>query len=821
MKVIKNNTYNFMDKDKTASVSTNPVFTHNILTISNKPLNQNSQNLSFKGFWYKPVLDEATKKVVTFNTSELLDIAKKHLGSSAEDLFNSVQRSKLSEAKNMVSFDNGKITFQKKTIPHLIYDGIIYPVKNLPVDLLSAGLKQLGKIKPLQDLADKAYGSKILKNLRQKSKIESKVNALRGLFETIEKNKNNPDISSELFQQSVKMFDVKTGNYDTKHERSLCRIVSGSIPAFFLANDAYNLSIMYNNNKEDANKEQKARFKQELVRIGANAYLTLITLGALQKQINNNKLAIVLNTGLTVLLTETIARLSSGKAITRLTPEQAKAINAKNNKTEDKSKENKSAESKPAANTKVKKNNDPLFSFNTLIKATAGIIVAGFGIKALRKNKSVSKFLGDAAKPFKEFYKKLTVNPDYKISKETFNNVVKKLRESGFNELAQKYEDTIEAANKAAALRQLEKETDIKIDELFTNVQKEKFFDYIAQNKAGELSHSNKEKLDKSSNVNEILTSYREMMNANTLNITNNYKNKVMVQTTNDDLLENLKKLSDSKELNGILAKYNQIYSEVQNSEFVHLGAKDKKIKPLIDFVIAPFKFAAGIVKFPYKVTNDIIGIFQKKKDIKLPQPLEARNINSLAISIDKMSKAVHKKDFNLKDFKDYVDVNILKAFNVDNISNISNNELANIAKTSATAATLWFLMTDNYNMAMLKSNGEDKEGAEEKFKGRFVQEMSRLFYQTLLIDLFNNSFKSQYHSSLLGMSWVTAACTFISEILNRKSIGMPILPHTKSELEEIEDKKNNATGLVGSYYNFMARLTGKKTLAERQSEKK
>lgn len=821
MKVIKNNTYNFMDKDKTASVSTNTVFTHNILTISNKPLNQNSQNLSFKGFWYKPVLDEATKKVVTFNTSELLDIAKKHLGSSAEDLFNSVQRSKLSEAKNMVSFDNGKITFQKKTIPHLIYDGIIYPVKNLPVDLLSASLKQLGKIKPLQDWADSKYNSKLLKDLRQKSKIESKVNALRGLFETIEKNKNNPDISSELFQQSVKMFDVKTGNYDTKHERSLCRIVSGSIPAFFLANDAYNLSMMYNNNKEDANKEQKARFKQELVRIGANAYLTLITLGALQKQINNSKLAIVLNTGLTVLLTEMIARLSSGKAITRLTPEQAKAINAKNNKTEDKSKENKSAESKPAANTKVKKNNDPLFSFSTLIKATAGIIIAGFGIKALRKNnKAVEKFFRDATKPFKEFYTKLTINPDYKISKETFNNVVRKLRESGFNELAQKYEDTVEASNKATALRQVEESSKIKLEGLIKDFHLETFTELIKKVKFENLSIENEAKLKKSNNINGAFDFVTNMKNDEAKKLNSDYKNKVMAKFTNNDLLEYIKK-SNNQEVKDFLNKYREVYSSMQSSEFVHLGAKNKKIKPLIDFVIAPFKFAAGIVKFPYKLTNDIHEIFIKKKDAKLPQPLEAKNINSLAISIDKMSKAVYKKDFNLKDFKDYVNDNILKAFNVDNVSNISNNELANIAKTSATAATLWFLMTDNYNMAMLKSNGEDKEGAEEKFKGRFVQEMSRLFYQTLLIDLFNNSFRSQYNSSLLGMSWVTATCTFISEILNRKSIGMPVLTHTKSELEEIENKKNNATGIVGGYYNFMARLTGKKTLAERKAEKK
>ncbi len=129
--------------------------------------------------------------------------------------------------------------------------------------------------------------------------------------------------------------------------------------------------------------------------------------------------------------------------------------------------------------------------------------------------------------------------------------------------------------------------------------------------------------------------------------------------------------------------------------------------------------------------------------------------------------------------------------------------------------------MTDNYNMVMLKSNGEDKDGAELKFKERLVQESSRLFYQTLLIDLFNSTFAAQYHNSLLGMSWITATNTFIGEILNRKSVGMPVQTHTKEELIQIEQNKENATGILKSYYDFMSRLTGKKSLSERKAEKK
>ena len=69
--------------------------------------------------------------------------------------------------------------------------------------------------------------------------------------------------------------------------------------------------------KDKANKEKKARFRQEVSRIGINAYITLITFGALQKLMNNSNLGIMLTTGLTALFTESVSRLSNGKHITR------------------------------------------------------------------------------------------------------------------------------------------------------------------------------------------------------------------------------------------------------------------------------------------------------------------------------------------------------------------------------------------------------------------------------------------------------------------------------------------------------------------------
>ena len=133
-----------------------------------------------------------------------------------------------------------------------------------------------------------------------------------------------------IFQRSMKPFDSKVGNYDTKHERALNRLVTGLPPAIFLANDAYNLSRMMDDNPNEAKKEKRIRFRQETSRILMSGYLTLITMGALNKLINNSKIGIMAMTGTTVLFTEMYSRLRNGKYITRLTPEQARQINEKN-----------------------------------------------------------------------------------------------------------------------------------------------------------------------------------------------------------------------------------------------------------------------------------------------------------------------------------------------------------------------------------------------------------------------------------------------------------------------------------------------------------
>ena len=732
-----------------------------------RPLNNNHHDLSFKGLSFMPKLYKPLEK--TYSKQAFLEFTRKYLGDMGEELLNDVAIIHRKRTNKLISMDGDNITIHKKTIPHLAWDGILYPFKILPGDVLNGLVEMAGKIPGLKGWSESTLKLPMFKNIRQRSKIDKKVNSLVGLI-TYRENKLKdaiegykkihgvaPDetalakitaeieknMQSSVFQTITKPFDYKTGNYDTKHERALNRLVSGLPPAVFLANDAYNLSRMMDDDPKAAEKERKTRFKQETSRILTSGYLTLITMGAFQKFINKSKFGIVLTTGITVLITEMFSRLSNGKHITRISPEKAREINKREHAPEAEIKPNAQVSSTGSTDNKevkMKEQQKPLLSFDTLMKASAVVLATGYAIKG-------------------------------------FKNI---------------------PAVKNAAL---------------------KFFENMNAEKSAKLG-INKEKLNADNAVKtfEDKVIYRPF--------TQFYKNitstayhvaPAKFEATVSVLRKNgYTQLADQYERVGKSAIKN-----IDGKEFLDLGSRDKmfsvfgkevSVKPFVNFIIAPFKFIWNTVTLPYWMIDEKIGnLFRKAKPKSMP-----KDIDALATSFDKISKkaqAFASGKMSASEFEDFIKINMTNAFNRDSMSNVSNAELSNLAKTAASVATIWFLMTDNYNMVMLKSNGNDKEGASTKFKERFVQEGSRLFYQTLLIDLFNSTFRNSYNASLLGMSWITLADTTLGEILTRSSVGIPVKAHTRDELIDIETKQNNSTGFKKKYYNFMQRLTGKRSI--------
>lgn len=729
-----------------------------------RPLKINHSDLTFKGL----SLGLYRKLDNTYSVKEFLAFSDRYLGKMGRELFEDITKKHATNTSKLISVNGDQITIAKKTIPHLAWDGIIYPFKVLPGDLLNGFVELLGKAPGLKNWSTKTLEKPFFKKIRQRSKLDSKINSLTGMItyrdikieSAIEKyaKENNikarkvngkkvydipadqkakiikdidAKMESNIFQSELKMFDPKSGNYDTKHERALNRLVSGLPPAIFLANDAYNLSRMMDDDSKAAEKERKIRFKQEVSRILTSGYLTLITMGAFQKFINKSKAGIMLTTGITVLVTEMYSRLANGKHITRLTPEQARKENERLNTPEAKIKpvETKTPITSTGINeTKPKEQQKPLLSFDTIMKASAVVLTLGYSIKGIKNLPAVKK----AAL---KYFENLKINDSTKYD----NLKIKDLD----------LDNAVETFEKKVLYRP------------FTN---------LYNRLTSEAFHVNPEKFNK---VVDELEKYDPVF----------------------------------------AAKYRKIGLEklttIDDKSYIDLGNKDKKVKPFVNLLIAPFKFMWNTVTLPYWMIDEkLMSVFRKSKPKNAPKDIEA-----LAKSFDRIARKALKKNLDRKQFQDYLQVNFLKAFNEDSLSSVSNAELSNLAKTAASIATIWFLMTDNYNMVMLKSNGNDRQGADTKFKERFVQEGSRLFYQTLLIDLFNSAFRNQYNSSLLGMSWITLTNTSLGEILTRSSVGTPCKAHTRDELIAIETKQNNSTGFKKKYYNFMQRLTGKRSI--------
>ena len=833
--------------------------------LNKSPLKTNSKELAFKGSFFS-----LYKEVSKADINKFLNSMDEPLDGMVRHLYDAVIKS------NLVKTEGNNVIVSKKTIPTLIGNGFSDPFLKFPGDILNGIVEGLGHIKPLEAWAEKTLEKPLFKKIRQRSKIDYEVNAFQGLIDfrkmTLKdalkneaqklgvkveeltddvKLKVEQDVDKNMqwyiFQRSMKPFDSKVGNYDTKHERALNRLVTGLPPAIFLANDAYNLSRMMDDNPNEAKKEKRIRFRQETSRILMSGYLTLITMGALNKLINNSKIGIMAMTGTTVLFTEMYSRLRNGKYITRLTPEQARQINEKNHAPEAEIKPEKLSfkSNSDNKNSSKEKTQKPLLSFDTLLKASIASVAIGFSIKGLRKIPRIDAAFDSVFKPFKNLYKNLSEISDYKVSQKQIDEVADALIEQGYQTRGSQYrqvairsrelvvEKVINELNKTSDIKAIDRfietlnKTDVHSDVIKKNfnsllgvLDKNNYQELVSKYQYKTVSGIKKDNELKT----ELLKIKTELQKSGKENadlvdkITKNGLNKII----DNDFYSQIKTaLEGAGDKNGKLFKN---YSDAVEG-FVNFGVRDKKVKPLVNFVITPFSFMWSIVKFPYKIANGVVELFMKKAP-KSSKSIDELNMEAVSKSFDKIYEQVGKyrkalasttdpsvREKYCKKFRDFVMDNTLKAFNVNTMSNLSNSDLSNLAKTAATAATIWFLMTDNYNMVMLKSNGNDVEGAETKFKERFVQEGSRLFYQTLLIDLFNKTFQKQYNSSLLGMSWISLTNTTIGEWLTRKSVGVPIGMHTREELLKFEEEQNNATGFKKEYYQFMKRLTGKRSI--------
>ena len=876
------------------------------------PLKREADDISFRGVSFKG-LESLRKSFALYNNKEYrlkdsLAFLKKYIGKAPVVLEENT--SSWEEIKKYITktADGSEVKIKEKNWTKQLFDSVISPITDIPFRIV-ASLKKSFFSKSNAAKKSAQHSGNIIKNQMDTLDNADIVNSLIGYMDSASKYKYDTDKirSAGLMSNALKMFDPKSGNYNAVHERALTRIVTGFIPAFFLANDAYNLSRICDDDPQKADKERKLRFNQETKRVLSNAYLQLITFGALSKWINKSKATFIGVTALTVVITEAFSRISNGKKIHMINKEEAIEMNKKEGtlpadyQPEKETITDKKNNSNPAFKSSqifqgfgfasdmplaqmsdtnspkkpvIPSDSKPLLSPGTIAKWFAGTIILAFALKhgkniKLQNGAKIGDYLKVISEKYNNAFNSIT-RRDYTLAKDEYRRIINKLKEYDttvgeyFEQVINRYQKTKMVESLAGEFAQVLNKAGLnELGEKFEHIANAKlnknFKDIPIYNAAQEFLKNRKKdiitknlndlfKLMEDNNLSNEARQIKEIIfDKNGIVDTDNYnKAKKLVKKIAKDYefsFENRFKIDDAAENLSMFKKaieilknknpeaaekYKNLVENSVNAERITLGKRDiGGAKQFADLATEPVKFLWGTITLPYKHFAKYIANWIKP-EVKLPEYIKEQEL--VAKTIDRITKkpliklpkvfgehkGIAKIDYAKNDFADYMNKQFNKGFNTTTMSSISNSDLSALAKNTSTAATIWFLMTDNHNMVMQKSNGENKQQAVTKAKERLVQETSRTFYNVMFINLFNNTFRSLYNSSLFGAQTVNTASTLVGEYVNRTLIGMPVARQSRDEILEKEYKNITDPGIKGKFFRFMSRLTGKKVLSQR-----
>lgn len=807
MNIIYKTISNIEDKTNTkrrSKLSTSPQNMPAPLNNYNKrPLEQNAQNLSFKGLTSSTAKEvtEIVKEATPIKTTELIQHFKDVLGETAAvDLTKCID--KLAQKENpWVKITNQELKFKNETIFTKIDQFLIKPIINLPIDAANFVLKSLKKnvFKNSQTL-DKLIDSNLFKNRREYKENFSNAMAIKNYHDAFEAKGKNEDV----LRAAHTRFNNNIGNYSTNTERTVTRLMTGIVPAFFLANDAYNLSMYINNDKEVAKKQKERRFNQEAIRILITAGSSFAILNLLNKKASVSSTTFWLV--LTTIGSEIIGRIMAGTPFYPVGEKGAKKYAEIQNKKNLKKNQDKNTQTiANTAPTEIKTNKQKETSTkenntSTGLKILGGVLLIGFGIDKLPKFiRPLKVFIEKNTNKYKALFKK-----DYTITRTELNKIIEQLNANGFKELANSYKDIADNIIKKGNLT-------TKENELVKQRQLELLNDKLPKgffvNPDSKNYKTIKEKAEK------------EIKNMNFI------KDLNFAEKTNNEII-NLCSVKDTKKdnlINKIIKFPYETLKAIINLPYNYL------IKPLYEMpkqIIKDIKATMKAVKDEnIKSLKDILSKYKKiaensakKDDNKAPS--NAENMKNSIEFIKKINKEAGITNTNQASevFKDKFSKKIMESFDNVTKSTISNAELSGPLKTAVSTATSAFLVFDNYNMVMIDSQGQDKDLAAQKAQERTTQRIVRIAYGTTIINAFNAMFSKLYHGSMFGAQVVNVSQTILTEILERKSIGLPIGESTREDIIESNKKNVEATGIQGAYFKMMSLLTGKKALSEKAS---
>lgn len=758
-------------------------------------IRHNTPNIAQEGIKHKKQMPSDVSFGCTLMGKErlLTDIGNR-FGEVTKGEFKSIIENLLSKKSPFLTLnEKQELVFKKSSIPWNLKNVVLDPIIHMPIDLLNSSLEGLRKISVFKKskIVNDLYSSKVLRGRREHLEDFSHAMSIKGYAKLLEEQSE----AKNIVRDGQRRFNPEIGNYNTNIERTVTRVVTGVVPAFFLANDAYNLSMYMNNNKEAAGKEKKRRFNQEAARIALTAASTFAVLGLFNKKGSASSTTLCLV--LTTIGSEIIGRVIAGTPFYPIGKKGAKKYaelqNKKKKEADPKIKSgNKIDLNKPQGDyDKTNKNTKDKNSSDSILKVLGAMVLIGAGWEYLPKK----------IKPVKDLFRNIKINyremlsQDKQIKQSDLADMIDELGKKGFKGLADQYQNTMDRVIADGNLTLKERKlVDKRIDEIVdSEIIKGFFVPKGYDKKVAEVKEKRYGEIRKQA-LNElgIDVEHRDNTELNICTVDKVGKNIVIDQ---------------------IIGLPFRFVASVIKMPFEYV------VKPAYQMPINAFKR----VKEALVKTDKELDIFEKTKavfkyikDHSNPKPPKGKTSprtpeQNLLNVFEYYSK--HPKD---ADFASKFNKNIIESFDTVNKSSIANAELSGPLKTAVSTATSAFLVFDNYNMVMIDSQGDDKKLANQKAKERTIQRIVRIAYGSCLINMFNGIFSKAYSGSLLGAELVNVAQTAATEVLERTSVGLPLYAATREEIVEKDNENLNATGIKGAYYRFMSKLTGKKSISQR-----
>lgn len=569
---------------------------------------------------------------------------------------------------------------------------------------------------------------------------------------------------SKINRRRNKVVDPNKGKYSSNSLMIGNRLISGVIYSYFLGTDAYNTTMRYSNDKNEAALQRKSRVAQEFSRIGMNMYIQNLLFGTFESAVNKSLPTAMFVSGSTVAFSEILGRMLVGKPIMPSNKENLDRL------------EKEMSEKKgvlPAIGrllTNAKKKTATITS------------VQDNKIKIDAKDKANNQL-------FRAFSKKTENNPSFK-GLNTYtkffkvdNFVEKSLLKDVYNiindadsKIADNIKEVImKSVRKSSYLRENNINIPTTFEELLQNDKITKI--PLGKNETlwGKLVRSFLVPVEFVKNIVKSSTNAVHRL----IQILSGNKRNVLA-----DELANLRDVANKFKNNSLDSKF-----DMQLAEKVA-----KRADKFEEFLNSRLKLESWATS-PFSLQEKELKIFSEFKSIKNKDNEDIQGIKNILLWFDKQiakEGIVIKEDGTLseahrKKVREILMDSVMKADGEKQLE-YDGNTLAQTNINLSRAITTLFLVTDAYNLTMQYSN-DNKKDAHKSAKNRAAQEISRIGVSAYIMAFVHNLLSRLCNSSLGGAFTLTALTSTINDSISRKVVGVPLSAKTQDELEKIDEE--------------------------------